>query len=490
MKKLVTATALVGTSSLFGAFTALLRTKLLAVFLGTAGVGLLAQLGVFGNVLVSLASLGVGVGMAKYVAEFASVGDHAALARLKRTGTAFTWAASVLVVIVVCALSDVLARRLFGGRPGLGWSVIVTALSVPFVVQFTFHLSIIQGLKRMKEYAWATAVGPALGLLAVVPLVYFFRWNGAVVHLALAAVLGYVAVRVISRRVLAPLSAVAAGGFDRRLVRELLAYGVSSLVVGALYWLNLLTVRSVIIGRLGADANGLYQVAVGLSIQYLMLILNSVAAYSYPRLSELKDRESVIGEVRAAVRLSILLVTGCACSFLLLRRWLIPLLFAREFMAAESLLPVQFLADFFRAGAWMLGIWLLPQGRLRVWVGFDVLMNATLLSSFLLLLARLPAYGAAALLAAPIAHCVAYLIHFVLIYWYSRRRIGFSFGPSLGRLLVTSAGLIIVCGLAPAGHPGVTVGGFCLLAAWARLSVSASEIRAALGIVRNRLSGK
>jgi PST family polysaccharide transporter len=489
MKKLVTSTALVGTASLFGALTALVRTKLLAVFVGTAGLGLLAQIGSLLNILSALASLGIGVGMAKYVAEFSAEGDYQALARLKRTGIGPTWIASVVAVLLAWGFSRKIAELLFG-RPELAWAVVVSVLAVPVLVQTSFHLAILQGLKRMRHYALSSAVGAAAGLVILVPLVYFFKWNGAILHLVAAGTVSFLVIRFVSRRLLVECFKSAYARFDNKLLRELLAYGVSSLAVGALYWVNLLAIRSVIVHRLGADANGLYQVAVGISFQYLMLILSSVSTYCFPRLSELKEKESIREELRGSLRLTILLVTGCASVMLLMRHWLVPLLFTPEFQQAERLLPVQFVADFFKATAWMLGIWLLPQGRLRVWVGLDVIMNAVLITTFLFLLGRMAHLDSLVLMAAPIAHCFAYLLHCGLNYSYARKSIGFSFGSPLRRLLTASLALIVVCGLIPAGNVLFSLGGFVLVALWARFSVSSQEARAALEMVRDKLAGR
>lgn len=486
MRKLVTSTALVGTSSLFGVLTAVIRNKLLAVFVGIVGVGLLAQIGNFLNVLSALASLGIGVGMARYVAEFSLCSDYPALGKLRRSGAIMSWVGSAAAVLIACIFSAKIANLLFG-RPELAWTIAVSVLAVPLLVQVSFHLAIMQGLKEMRQYALANALASALGLVVLFPLVYFLRFNGAVMHLVAAGILSYLVVHFVSRRVSKPHFQRSLAKFDAKTTRDLLAYGTSSLAVGAVYGINLLAIRSVILHRLGADANGLYQVAVGISFQYLMLILNSISTYAFPRLSELKERDSIVNELRGSVRLSVLLVTGCASLLLLVRQWLIPLLFTHDFIGARNLLPVQFIADFLRAVAWMVGVWLLPQGRLRLWVGFDLVTNAVLFGGFFLLLGRMGNMGELALLAAPIAHCFAYLLHSILNYSYSRRSIGFSFGGPLRKLLLRSLLLIAVCGIIPSGSVPFSLAGLGLVALWARFSVSPEEARAGLAIARERL---
>jgi PST family polysaccharide transporter len=486
MKKLVTSTAIVGSSSAFGVLAAIVRTKLLAVFVGVAGVGLLAQIGSFLNVLTSLASLGIGVGMVKYVAEFSSASDYAALGKVRWSAALLTWVASAVVAGLACGFSRKLANLLFGA-PELGWAVTVTALAVPLSVQMSFHMAIIQGLKQMREYALAAAITSGAGLIVLIPLVYFFRWNGAVLHFLAAAAISYFVVYSFSRNLWRPFSDKARAKADRRLLRELIAYGLSALVTGVLYWTNLLVIRSVIVHRLGANANGVYQVAIGISLQYVSLIVSSVWTYSFPRISELREAGLIVKELRGSVRLSVLLVTGCASTFLIMRHWLIPLLFTKDFLQAENLLAVQFVSDLLKATAVMIGVWLLPQGRLKMWVGLDVILNGVLLGSFFLFLARLDHLGILALLAAPIAHIVAYLLHCILNYTYARKSIGFSFGQPLRRLLTTSFALIVICGVIPSRNLPFSLAGIALIAIWASFSVTRGEAKAVLAILKEKL---
>jgi hypothetical protein len=117
-------------------------------------------------------------------------------------------------------------------------------------------------------------------------------------------------------------------------------------------------------------------------------------------------------------------------------------------------------------------------------------MNVSLMAAFLLLLSRASAFGdpALMLLAAPIAHCVAYLIHCALNYGYARRSIGFTFGGPLRRLLATSFALVCVCGLMPPDRPVFLIPGLVLIGLWVRFSVSRDEARAAFAVAREKLA--
>ena len=72
---------------------------------------------------------------------------------------------------------------------------------------------------------------------------------------------------------------------DRALLRPLLRYGSSALLVGLSSTLTLLILRSALVSKLGLAPNGIYQVCVGISGLYMPLILNSITAIVWPQIA-------------------------------------------------------------------------------------------------------------------------------------------------------------------------------------------------------------
>jgi hypothetical protein len=149
----------------------------------------------------------------------------------------------------------------------------------------------------------------------------------------------------------------------------------------------------------------------------------------------------------------------------------VPLFYSPKFRPALELLPFQFLGDYFRAAAWMFGIWLVPRNRLRPWVLFDVVYGLVILGAFLFLVDRV---GVRAIV---IAYVLAHVSHAVLHYGLARHAIGFRLGRDNRVLLLGSLALLLALLLVrPEDVPGMVIGGILSLA-WAALVVKPREWR-------------
>jgi antigen flippase len=270
---------------------------------------------------------------------------------------------------------------------------------------------------------------------------------------------------------------------DRSLLPPLLRYGGSALLVGLSSTLTLLVLRSILVRRMGLAENGIYQVCVGISGLYMPLILNSITATVWPQIAAERDNARVIETMQQAVRLAYLLMTGVAATVLIAAPIAIPVLYSSRFLPALALLPLQFVGDYFRTGAWMFGVWLVPRNRLRPWVLFDVIYGVVLLVAFLLLVGRVGTKSVV------LAYVAAHVSHAVLHYALARRSLGFHLGPANRRLLLGSAALLL--GLVAWTPHDVRGSGLAALGAlaWAVLVVRPGEWRAAWNRGRSMLPG-
>jgi PST family polysaccharide transporter len=252
--------------------------------------------------------------------------------------------------------------------------------------------------------------------------------------------------------------------------------------VGLSTTVTLLILRSILVSRLGLAMNGIYQVCVGISGLYMPLIVNSITAIVWPQIAAQTRNEDTAATMRQAVRLAFLLITAATGAMLAGAPIWIPVFYSGKFLPALDLLPIQFLGDYFRAAAWMCGVWLVPRNRLRPWVLFDFIYGIVLLAAFLLLLDRM------GLRSVVFAYVAAHVSHAVLQYALARKALGFRFGPDNRRLLLASFALLL--GLAvwtPRDLVGVALG-LAALVAWALVAVRPDEWRTVWGWVRRYLA--
>jgi PST family polysaccharide transporter len=201
------------------------------------------------------------------------------------------------------------------------------------------------------------------------------------------------------------------------------------------------------------------------------LTLNSITATVWPEIAAQPTDEGAGVPMRSGIRLCFLLTTGVAAALMVGAPIWVPLFYSPKFRPALELLPFQFLGDYFRAAAWMFGIWLVPRNRLRPWVLFDIVYGLVIVGAFLFLVNRV---GVRAIV---MAYVLAHVSHAVLHYALARRAIGFRLGRDNRVLLLGSlALLLLLLVVRPEDTPGMVIGGF-LTAVWAAFVVKPREWR-------------
>src|SRR5205085_11250121 len=110
------ATLVMGTASVVSALVGLVNSKILALYVGPVGIGVLAQLVNFNVLVIGLASLGLGDGIIKYVSEWQS-GDEWDRLRSFLATVLFTLAVvSVLMSAVLAVFAPDISALLFDSR--------------------------------------------------------------------------------------------------------------------------------------------------------------------------------------------------------------------------------------------------------------------------------------------------------------------------------------------------------------------------------------
>jgi PST family polysaccharide transporter len=474
VRRLVRSTAILGIGSIATIVAAILRAKILAAWLGPEGTGVIAQLAAFTAVLIPLATLGAGNGVVTLIADARARGDQERIRRITSTVKTLAWTAGIGLAVVAAALSPWISDAVYRDRSFV-WAILIGAATIPLSAVASLQITMLQGHGAVRSMAILNGLVAAITIGTIVPLAWFFGVRGAVAQLVVLATMQV----LLGRRLLAPLqppapavpAATPEPRVDRSLLRPIARYGGSALLVGLSSTLTLLVLRSIIVDKLGLAQNGIYQVCVGVSGLTMPLILNSITATVWPEIAAQPTDAGAGAPMRSGIRLCFLLTTGVAAALMVGAPIWVPLFYSPKFRPALELLPFQFLGDYFRAAAWMFGIWLVPRNRLRPWVLFDVVYGLVILGAFLFLVDRV---GVRAIV---IAYVLAHVSHAVLHYGLARHAIGFRLGRDNRVLLLGSLALLLALLLVrPEDVPGMVIGGILSLA-WAALVVKPREWR-------------
>jgi O-antigen/teichoic acid export membrane protein len=377
---------LIGLSNGVALGAGLVRQKIFAVFLGPVGVGALSLASAFFELLITLARMGVPTGLLREASRALAVDESSRVARAYRDSTVrvLTVAAAVFVICVLFAI--VIHDRLFNKALPL-WTAPLLAVSLPFLVVAQLREALLSAHGKVARLAASKIIVTLASLAATAVLVAVWGLGGAVAQIAVGAVVAGGVTAIMLRPGFVPRRGVAKSvdpDEAREAARRIFQVGGAEALFHIGVTLNLLLFRSLIVSGLGLEANGLYQVVLGLSRQYVPAILGGVFVALYPRLSALSDQLPALAKERAqALRYVFALGVPLALGLLATRDWLIAVVLTDEFAAAEGLFRWTAPGDVLILLGGVLQISLLAQGTARRFVFAGLLSEAIYLSLFI-----------------------------------------------------------------------------------------------------------
>lgn len=325
--RVLSAVAMLGSAQAVNIVCSVIRTKLIAVWLGPVGIGLNTIL-VNGSTLVSTATQ---LNIRDSAVRDLSLPDTPAR-RALRAAVVRRWALllGLLGAAAMIILSPLLSASAYSGSLAYSLHFAALAPAVFFSSYSAGEFAILQAGQRLSAIARANVEAGIAATLISLPLLYFFRMQAIVAVINIYALA--VAVCVHFRR----QQPVAVGRLDRRTLwregRGFLGLGLSIAVSVLLTALMNYILAAYINSRGGEAALGIYQSGNTLVNSYVGIIFSAIAVEYYPRLTRFTSRQSAARTVMAhEISLVIRLVTPVAVIFVLLSDFIVRLLYSSSF---------------------------------------------------------------------------------------------------------------------------------------------------------------
>lgn len=455
-RQILRATSIIGGASVINILVGLMRTKVAAMLLGPAGVGLIGLLTNMVATASTVAGLGFGNVGTRQIAQASASGNRDQVFTARRALFWGTLGLAVLGAVAFWCLRDVLAERAMQDAAlagDIGWLALAVALSVASASQN----ALLNGMRRIGDIA-RVSVGSAL-LSSAIGMTALWMWGrSGILAFIIAAplasfVLGHWYVSKLPR---------SHGRLQwRELAREwntLARLGFAFMVAGLAGTVGQLVVRLLVQRELGVDALGHFQAAWAISMTYIGFVLGAMGTDYYPRLTAIiEDHVAVNTLVNEQMEVALLLAAPVLLAMLGLAPWVIELLYSRQFGEAVDVLRWQVLGDVLKIASWPLGFILLASGSGKTFMATEwAAMGVFAVATWLLL----PHAG---LVATGLSFLIMYIVYVILVFVLAKRRTGFHFQPGTARLLasVVIAAVLVMAMCAYADVAGAIGGIVC-----------------------------
>ncbi|MDR3448852.1 MAG: O-antigen translocase [Alphaproteobacteria bacterium] len=435
--QIIRSSSIIGGAQVANYIIGLLRTKLVAMWLGPSGVGLIGLYASAIGLAGVVSSLGVNSSGVREVVRASSKEDIAEVARTVIILRRVCWATGLLGWVVVAVLSEPISSIMTGSPQyartiaALGSLLLLGAISGG-------QLAVLQGLRRVGDLARANVLGALLGSIVSVSIYYALGEAGIVPAMiaSAVAVLGcsYWFAQRVSLKAQAVSWAQTRRGFNR-----LIGLGLAFMWAGVAGACLEMFTRSMITRKFGIEAVGIYQAAWALSGVFASFVLTAMGTDFYPRLTAIiHDHAKAARAVNEQTEIGILLALPGLLAVLAFAPLAIKILYTSQFLPAAGLLPWMALGVFGRVVSWPLGYIQLAVGDPRWYAATETIFNVLWALLIFVMVERSGVIGAA------YASAAIYGLHVPASLWVSRVLIGFSWSREARKLIMISTCFIIV----------------------------------------------
>lgn len=431
------ATSLFGGVQVYQILIQVIKSKFVAVLLGPFGVGILGLYQTALDLIKQLTSFGLAQSAVRDVSEANGANDTNRVDKTVSALRHLVWFTGILGAFVVIIASPLLSRLTFGNND---YVIPFIVLSITLIID---QLSagqkvVLQGLRRLKDLAKASALGVTFGLIVSVPLYYWLGIKGIVPTLILNSVTMLVLSWYYSRKV----------GIKKIYLsfKETLYSGSTMLKMGvAMSFSAIVTALMAYIlkGSIrewgGTEQVGLYQAGFTIMTAYVGLVFNSMSTDFYPRLSSVnKDNIKCKEVVNQQSEIASLLLTPLLIACVILMPFIVRLLYSKEFLPANDYILFATIGMMFKLGSWAIAMQFIAKGEAKLFI-INELAGGIYGTLFYLF-----GYKICGMTGLGIAASILNLVYFIQVYIICRYRYEFRFTTPFLRLFIIQFILLLV----------------------------------------------
>lgn len=432
------ATSLFGGVKVFSILISIIRSKVVAVLIGTTGVGIVGLFTSGTSLIQSITQLGLSQSAVRDVSEANASGDQARVNRIVTVLRRLVWFTGLLGMLCVIVFAPVLSKTSFGNSE---YTISFVFLSV--ILLFN-QLSggqnvILQGTRRLKYLAKASVWGSLLGLFICLPLYYWLGVKGIVPNLILGALTTMLLSWYFSRKV--PYKSVKVTFIEvMQDGRQMLRMGIAMSVSGVLVALSAYILRSFINHQGGIDEVGLFQAGFVIMTTYIGLIFSAMGTDYYPRLSAVnKDNEKCKAIMNQQGEIGILILGPLILICIVFIPWIVRLLYSDQFLGANEYIIWAASGMLFKMASWAISFIFIAKGESKLFMINETAVNIYSVGFQML------GYWLLGLKGIGIGYALTFLCYFIQVYIISHKRYGFHFTADFNKVFIWQLVLLIAC---------------------------------------------
>ncbi|MFC2089134.1 O-antigen translocase [Bacteroidota bacterium] len=428
-RQIVKNTSILGGVQVIHIIVKIIQSKIIAVLLGPAGMGIISLLNSNLQFIGQLTNFGLNTSAVKNVSEANGTGNSNRVAVIVSVLRRWVWITGLLGTLFGIILSPWLSEFAFGNRE-YTMAFIWISISLLFNQLSSGQIVLLQGLRKIKYLANANLSGSFLGLFVSVPLYFIWGIDGivpAIIATSLANLLRswYFARKVNIEKVKVSRKSTFLEGKEMLTMGFMLSLsGLMTTGAGYLIYIYISNTG-------GVDQVGLYSAGFAIINTYFGMIFSAMGTDYFPRLSEVAANNNRARKtINQQAEVTLLIIAPILILFMVFINWAIIILFSSKFIEINEMIKWAALAMFFKASSWTMGFLLIAKGASRLF------FKKELAISIITLGLNIAGYHYLKLDGLGISFLIAYVINFIILLFMVNKNYEFRFEKAFRKIFL------------------------------------------------------
>jgi len=366
--RIMKVTALFGGLQATNILCSVARAKLVAIWIGGAGLGLFGLFNSALELIYAVTQLGI---------RQSAVRDMAGADPSQRSRIAWTirrW--SIMLGLAGAALTLLFSRPLSilsFGTPGYRWAFACLSIIVFLSAVNQGEGAIFQGLQRFRKLAVCSMLGSLGGLAVSIPMFYFWRIDSIVPSIIAYGVVTWIAMGYYREPVPRPEGGISIG--------RTIALGKHFMMLGVYMTVTAVATNLISYGFMAylnnyADISvtGYYNAGFTLVNRYVGLVFTAISMEYFPRLASVaRSRHRTGVFVSNQIYLAVAVIVPVALLFIAASPLVVRLLYDREFLVIVPFVVWAMTGTVLRAVSWCMAFVIVARGDGKIYLSTEIL---------------------------------------------------------------------------------------------------------------------
>ena len=409
---LIKTSVLTGISTVIKLVSAFVINKVIALYIGPAGLAIVGQLQSFTSIITTFSNGAISSGIVKYTAEYQDIEEKK---KIFSSSIVISLICSLIISIFLFGFSDYLSELILKDIQYSSVFIIFGATIFLFALNMVL-ISILNGQKEIKKYVLVNIAGSIFSLVFTSILIMQLNLMGALYAMVLnQSVMFFVTLAFVIKSSWFKLEYFKQG-LDKESLSKLSKYSLMAIVSALTVPVSHLIIREYIGENLGWDSAGYWQGIWYISTMYLMLVTTTLSVYYLPRLSEIQDNKELRKEIFSGYKIIMPIVILASLIIFLLKEYVILIAFSKDFMPMMELFAWQLIGDVIKIASWLLAYLMLAKAMTKVFIYTEVLFSALFVGLSILFVDKFGLVGIT------YAYALNYLLYLVMMIFIFRKR--------------------------------------------------------------------